>query len=136
MNGGVFILCSEPVTELPAVAAWASAPAVATTAAVFAGLGFVDVERASVEFLAVEGIDGFGGAFIIHGHESKAAWAAGFAISDHGNFRDFAKLAKGVLNTVRGGVEGKVSYVDLHRLLREKREVRRVSWFSELKLES
>lgn len=95
-------------------AATTAAAVITTTAAagrtLFAGLGDIDREFASVHLPAVEGCDGvlrfFGSA---HGDETKSAGAAGFAVHHQVDFSDRPVRGERVLEVVLGGIEGKVS---------------------------
>jgi hypothetical protein len=66
-----------------ATAAEATAAAAAATTALLALLGFVDAERPTVESATIHALDRLGG-FLggTHGHEGKAAGAAGLSIGD------------------------------------------------------
>ncbi len=65
----------------------------ATAVAIFAGLGFVDFQRAPAHFLAIEFLDGRYAFFLgRHLDEAKAARATGFAIFDQGYAFDRARL--------------------------------------------
>src|SRR5690349_19318116 len=109
--------------DLVAIATAASATATATAAKFAPGTataaartfltrtGNVDRQRASIELLAVHGVDGLLGFLGRgHGHKSKAARAAAHAIHHQIGFHDRAVRRKCVLEVVFSGVEGKVSY--------------------------
>jgi hypothetical protein len=87
-------------------------PATAATAArtLFTRARNVDRERASVQLLAVHGINGFL-RFLRgpHGYEREAARAAAHPIHHQVGFNDRAMGSKCVLEVVFGGVEGKIS---------------------------
>src|SRR4029079_1492734 len=85
----------------------------ATTAAAgtfFAGPGDIHREGATIQFLAVQAVDGLLG-FLggTHGNETKAAGAIGRAIHHQVGFSDRAKRGERVLQVVFCRVEGKVS---------------------------
>src|SRR5258705_10215292 len=102
--------------ELIAVASAATTtvltPAAAATArALFAGLGEVDRERATVNRLAVHPLDGLlrllGSA---HSDETEPARAASLTVHHQVGFSDRAEGGERILQVVFGGVKGKVSY--------------------------
>ena len=107
-------------TELVPIAAAAAtvlAVAAATTTAAAAertlltGPGDVDGERASINGLAVEGLDGLLGLFgRAHGDETEPAGTASGPVQHQVGFHDRAVRGERVLQVVFGGVEGKVSY--------------------------
>lgn len=87
-----------------------SAATAAATRAVFARTGDIDGEGAAADVLAVQGINGLlrllGRA---HGHEAKAAGAAGHAVHHQVGLDHRAVRRKGVLEVIFGGVEREVS---------------------------
>jgi hypothetical protein len=97
------------------------AAAAATAAALLALLGFVHTKRPTVECLTVHGLHGlgrfFGGA---HGHERKAARAAGLAIGYEVDVANRAELRECSADAISGRVERKVSNIKtgVHRLLK------------------
>ena len=102
------------IIVLPGREPWNS---VATTAAAAGSAalsfsGLVHVERTPIEFLAAECFDG-GIAFIVasHRHESKAAGAASFAVSNDGNFLNCAVCGKSVTKCVFSRIKIQISYV-------------------------
>jgi hypothetical protein len=98
-----------------AVAATTVSAAAAATATVVTGTRFVHGEVTAIEILAMESGDrgfAFGGA--AHRDEPEAAGATAGAIHHNDGISDGAKALEGVLETVFGGVEGKISYVEFH----------------------
>merc|ERR1711964_275376 len=87
----------------------------AATAATAVGPGpsLVDIERSSVKFLAVEGLDGGSRRVIRHGHEGEAARPSGVPVGDHGNFLNLAVFGKSGAKRIFAGIEVHVSYIDL-----------------------
>src|SRR4030095_16868654 len=97
---------------MPAVSAPPAATATtAATRTLFTRTCNVDGEGAAVHVLAVHGRDGFLRLFgRAHGHEAKAARAAGHSLHHQVGFDHRAVRREGVLQVVFSGVEGKVSY--------------------------
>jgi hypothetical protein len=70
-------------------------PATTAAATIGAGARFVDLERPSAEFEAVEGGDGgTGGLIVAHFDETETAGAAGFTIGDERHVVHFTVLAE------------------------------------------
>src|SRR5262249_30884964 len=88
--------------------------AAAATAAVFARLGFVDGQRAAVNFLAVHGLDGCLGLLVgAHLDEAEPLGAAGVAVHD-----DLGRLHRAVrlehrLQVAVADAVGQVAHVQL-----------------------
>ena len=81
----------------------------------FAGPGFVNGEGAALDFLAVKGADsGVGFSRVSHGHERKAARAAGCAVHHKGDVSDFAMLFEKILKIVFSGLKREITYVQFH----------------------
>lgn len=96
-----------------------------TTAAVFARLGFVDLEVSPHVVLAVEGGDGCAtGIFILHFDEAEAAGASGFAIGDEVDFFHRAMGFEESANIAFRGIEGEITDIYIEHqtkiLTREK----------------
>ena len=92
----------------------ARSAAATAAAAFFTRTGFVDGQRATLHGLAVEEADGFLGFFSRgHGHEGEAAAFAGELILHESDFGDGAGFGESVLKVDFGGIEGKISYVEL-----------------------
>jgi hypothetical protein len=92
-----------------------TAAATATAAAgrtLFTRTSDVDREGATVEFLAVEGVNGLLGFIGVgHGDETEATGATGHLVHHQVGLDDGAVCGKRVLEVVFGGVEGKISYI-------------------------
>jgi hypothetical protein len=85
-------------TTTATVAAATTTATAATSTAFFAGTGFVDGQRPTAMFLAVEGVDCVLGFFIgRHLDESESLAAAGIAIIDDLRRNHLAVLAKQLL---------------------------------------
>jgi len=98
-----------PEMELITVATTTTA-ARAAVGTFFAGAGDIDGQRAAVEFLAVQTVDGlFGLLRRGHGDEGKSAGTIGHAVHHQVGLGDGAVGGKGVLEVVFSGVEGKIS---------------------------
>ncbi len=96
-----------------------------TAAAVFARLGFVDLEVSPHVVLAVEGGDGRAtGIFSLHFDEAEAAGASGFAIGDEVDFFHCAVGFEECANIAFGGIEGEITDIYIEHqtkfLTREK----------------
>lgn len=94
--------------------------AVATvwTRALFARTRFVDIERAAVEFVAIQRILGRAGLLIvIHGDEREAAGLARHPVHHEMDFVDGAMLFEQILEIVLGGLKGEITYVQFHLCL-------------------
>src|SRR5690606_19381659 len=93
-----------------ATAAAATAVATAARAALFARLGFVDLERAALELLPVGALDGGRGLLIVvHCDEGESAAAAGFPVACEEDLVNGAKLFEELLDGRLGGVVRQVS---------------------------
>lgn len=103
-----------------ATATTTAAAAVATAATAAAGTialgpGFIDAELAAANFLAVDFANGVAaGVVVTHFDEAEAARAAGLAIGDQGDVRDFAVLREQVTHFVFGRIKAQIANVDLH----------------------
>src|SRR5258705_230602 len=111
----------QPPATAPAADATASAASAATAAAAteaaagFTGTGLVDDDGASVNLLAVHGLDGRLGLVVVgHLDEPEAARAAGVAVHDHGGGDHLAVGLKEApqLRVVRA--EREITEVKLH----------------------
>jgi hypothetical protein len=93
----------------------ATAAAWTTAAAAAAGLvlGFVDSQRATVELLAVDGLNGARGVRLAHLDEAEAAWATGFTISGERNRFHGAVGCKQLADLVFRGGKRQVAYIYL-----------------------
>jgi hypothetical protein len=99
---------SKLVTALGTTAITAAAAA----GTFFTGASFVDSQGASIEVDAIHGCDSrLGFLRGAHGDETKPAGVSGFFVRDEGDFGNRAVRREGVLQTLLGGVEGKVSNV-------------------------
>ncbi|HTM51976.1 MAG TPA: hypothetical protein VL285_24945 [Bryobacteraceae bacterium] len=88
----------------------AAATAAAESTALGTGTRFVDVQRAAVQFLTVEGFDGFGRLGLIgHLDKGEAAGLAGVAIAHDAGFLNGAVRGKSSLELGLRGLIGKVS---------------------------
>jgi|SRR6185369_960722 len=107
-----------PTIASAATAISAKASIATTTAAIFAGLGFVNFQSPAVYFLAIELIDGRSGLFL-GGHldEAKTSRASRFAVLDNGRRFNRARLSKHFLKLFAGGLEGQISDIQFHRHL-------------------
>ena len=102
-----------------------------TAAAVFARLGFVDLEVSPHVVLSVEGGDGrTSGVFSFHFDEAEAAGASGFSISKEVDFFHRAVSFKECANVAFSGIEGEITDIDIEHqtkiLTREKVEPKRI----------
>jgi hypothetical protein len=93
-------------TAAEATATAAEATAAATTAALLALLGFVHAKRPTVERATIHALDRLGG-FLggSHGHEGKAARAAGLTVRDQVDITDRSELLERCPDALRVGVE-------------------------------
>jgi hypothetical protein len=92
-----------------AAATTATAAVAATAAALDAGPGLVDGQRATAELLAVELLDGRGGPLGCHHlDEAEAARAARVAVFDHRCVFDLARLREQLAQFVARRAEVKV----------------------------
>ncbi len=111
------------IQELIAIAAATTTTAAFTTAtavpatttaaarALFAGLGNVDCEGSSIDFLAIQGGNrGLRFIWCAHGDETKTTGTAAHAVHHQVGFHDSAMLRKRILEVVFGRVEGKIPY--------------------------
>jgi hypothetical protein len=107
----------SPVTSAATISAKASI-ATTTTAAIFAGLGFVNFQSPAVYFLAIELIDGCGGLFL-GGHldKAEAARTSRFTVLYDGRSFNRTRLSKQVAQLFAGSLEGQISYIQFHRHL-------------------
>jgi hypothetical protein len=88
----------------------AVAAAAAESAALGARTGFVDVQRATVQFLAVEGLDGLHGLGLIgHFDKGKAAGLSGIPIAHDAGLFNGAVCGKSGLELRLRGLISKVS---------------------------
>jgi hypothetical protein len=86
------------------------AAAAAESAALGAGTGFIDVQRAAVQFLTIEGLDGFGRLGLVgHFDKGKAAGLPGIPIAHHAGFFNGAVRGKSGLELRLRGLISKVS---------------------------
>jgi len=110
------LLAGAPVSGTPAAKLpWLAAGTGELAGPLFASPGFVHSQGASLNFLAVKGVDGGSGrGGVVHRHKREAAGAAGNAIVDECHFRDGAVLFEKILEIVFGRIEGKISYVEFH----------------------
>src|SRR5689334_5916859 len=93
-----------------ATAESAATATAATETAFGTGTGFVDVQGAAVELLAVEGFDGFQGLGLIgHFNEGEATGLPGVAIADDAGLFNSAVGGKNRLELRLGGLIRKVS---------------------------
>ena len=88
-----------------------AAVAIAAAAGPLTVLCFVHPESAAVEVDAVERLHRPGGVGVRHLHETEAAWAAGIAIGDQGDFLDRPVFGEESAHGLVGGGEGKISNV-------------------------
>jgi len=95
-----------------AAAARSAVATAATAASTVTVMRFVDLQRAAVEVLAVEGLHRLGGVGIGHLDEAEAARAAGVTISDEGDFLDSAVRGKQGTHAVFGRGKGQISDVE------------------------
>ena len=95
-------------------AEFALATATATTAAaaevatgtLFTGFGFIDGQRATIEFLAIEIADGLGGLFLrAHLDERKAAGLARELVHDEFAAADVTGLLEQIQDVAFSGIE-------------------------------
>src|SRR5215470_9306972 len=86
----------------------------APAAASLLGLGLVHLQSPSLEVLIIESADGFAGSFF-HLHESEASGRSGFPVGDQGHRGHGAVLGEDLTNTLFGGREGQVTYIDFLR---------------------
>jgi hypothetical protein len=103
--------------ESAAPAAESAASAAESTATLFAGLGLrlVHAERASVEFVSVEGIDrGLRLCGVGHRDEAESLAATGHAIGHDTNGGNFAELRERRLESIVGGRVCEVTNIDFH----------------------
>jgi hypothetical protein len=114
---------SAPTAAATAAAAAATATtaaaAVTTTAtaagAIFTRTGLVDVDGATAEVLAVQGLDrGVGLAGVGHLDEGESTGTTGLAIGDDGDIRNFTVGLEGVADFVFSSAKGEVSNEELH----------------------
>ena len=92
----------------------AAAAAAATT--LFAGLGFVDSQIASVEILTVEVFNGIHhGILGIHRDESKATGAVAFAIDRDMHICHCSEIAKKASEIIFIGIKGEIPHIHFHR---------------------
>jgi hypothetical protein len=105
---------SAATTATAAIAA-ATTAASATTFALFHGTRFVDGQGPTVDFLAVELRDS-GLRFIGSSHfdETEAAGAAGYAIVDHLDPRDVARLGKEIGQVVFRHAKGQIAHIEFY----------------------
>lgn len=88
---------STAAAAATAAAATASISATAITTA-FAGLGFVDGQRATIEFLLMQTGNRFTGSILfLHFDKTEALATAGFAILNHFGATDGTELGKELL---------------------------------------
>src|ERR1017187_9706872 len=86
--------------------ALAAATAEVATRTLFTGFGFVDGQRATVQFLAVEIGDGLGGLFLrAHLDERKAAGLTRELVHDEFAAADVARLLEQVEDVAFSGIE-------------------------------
>src|ERR1017187_2096111 len=92
--------------ELALAAATAAATAEVATRTLFTGFGFVDGQRATVQFLAVEIGNGLGGLFLrAHLDERKSAGFARELVHDEFAAADVAGLLEQVEDVAFSGIE-------------------------------
>ena len=106
-------------TAAPAAKTAARAAKTAARAALFArlGLGFVDANGATVEFMAVQRVDrGLCLSGIGHRDEAKPLAATGHAIGYNANSGNFAVCRERRLETFVGGRVREVTNIDFHLL--------------------
>jgi len=109
-------LASRLSTGLPAIlpAAAVAAAVSTTTAAIFLGLGFIDIERPAIHVAAVDGGNGLIALTVIaHFDKSEAARLTGVAVGNQVDTIHRAELLKHRSNGTFGGVETKVSYKNI-----------------------
>jgi len=91
-----------------------TAPAESAGAAIGLGTGFVDIQRASAEFFAVQSGDGFlGFRGVGHFYKCESAGTAGVAIGHDAYLIDFAVGFKQRPQLTLGGAVGKVANKEL-----------------------
>jgi hypothetical protein len=102
---------SAAVAAITTAAATAPAVAAATAARTFfAWARFVDGQRATVEALAVEGLNRSVSAFFVfHGDKRETARAAAEFVHDHIDFDNVAVRGEHILKLIFSSVEGKIS---------------------------
>lgn len=102
-------------TEIAAAEAAASAAAEATsaTSAIFARFGFVNFQRATTYFLAIELFNSRSG-FFLRGHfdEGEPARTSCITIFDNTGRFDCAGLGKQLLQVLAGSLESEVSNIE------------------------
>ena len=93
-------------TAAIAAATAAEAATAAATAALLALLGFIHAKRPTVERATIHALDRLGG-FLggSHGHEGKAARAAGLTVRDQVDITDRSELLERCPDALRVGIE-------------------------------
>ena len=89
--------CAQSIPDLPAIAGERAVTA-GWARTLFAWPRFIDVQRSSVDFLAVErGHSGARFGVVVHGDEREAARFAGHAVHHQRYLADFAMLFEKIL---------------------------------------
>src|SRR5665213_754902 len=109
----------------------AAATAAAESTALGTGTGFVHVQRAAVQFLTVQGLNGFHGLGLIgHFDKGEAPRLAGVTIAHHAGFFNGAVRGKSGLELRLRGLVSKVSDKDIrHRSLSNRVQLTRRARF-------
>jgi hypothetical protein len=108
-------ITTAAATTIAAAATTITAAAAAATT-LFAGLGFVDSQIASVEILTVEVFNGIHhGILGIHRDESKATGAVAFAIDRDMHICHCSEIAKKASEIIFIGIKGEIPHIHFHR---------------------
>ena len=94
--------------RLPATSAAAAGAALAG----LPFLRFIHAQRTTAHILAIQLLDGFLSRTLIHFHESKPAWAAGFAVSDQFHRMHGAERLELGTNFLFGSGKGQIAHID------------------------
>jgi len=109
---------AQSIPDLPAIASCKRTLRAVRTRTIFSRTSFVNVQRAAVQFMAVERIFRRTGLLVvIHCDKGEAARFTGHLVHHQMDFVDGAVFFEQILKIVLGGLKREITYVQFHCVL-------------------